>query len=129
MKKIIFFVGISIPFIASAYAFPDLRSFSDEIVSVLKIVLTILIMIAFLAFFWGVAKFILHAGGSQQIAEGKKFMLYGIVALFILVSLQGILIFMSSQFGFGNEINAPLLPAEQANSKLIDWWSPEDLEQ
>lgn len=128
MKKIFLLSLAILPVIASAYAFPDFRSFADELVSVLKILLTILTMIAFITFFWGLGKFILHSGGTKEIQEGKQFMIYGVLALFILVSLQGILIFMSSQLGFGNYIDAPLLPTESANS-TINWWSVEDLEQ
>lgn len=127
MKKTLLFLFTLTPFIASAFAFPDIRSFSDELVSVLKIVLNISIMIAFIAFFWGLAKFILASGNEKAITDGKQFMLYGIFALFALVSMQGILIFLSSQLGFGSYLEPPLLPAETANS-TINFWTPENLE-
>ncbi len=104
MKKIIFFVGISIPFIASAYAFPDFRGFSVDVAEVLDIVLNILITVAFIAFFWGVAKFILSSGNEKAITDGKQFMIYGILALFLLWTFKAIILFFSGQFEFGNEL-------------------------
>ncbi|MEY4602530.1 MAG: hypothetical protein RL292_471 [Candidatus Parcubacteria bacterium] len=102
MKKALLFTFAFIPFIASAFAFPNLRSFSTELVSVLDIVLNIAITIAFIAFFWGVAKFILHASNEKEITSGKEFMMYGVFALFALISFKAIIIFFSGQFEFGD---------------------------
>lgn len=104
MKKLFLFFCILFPLSASAFAFPDLRTLAGELAQVLEIVLNILGALAFVAFWWGVAKFILAAGDSKTITEGKQFMLYGVLALFILISIRGILLFSFTQFGFGNEI-------------------------
>lgn len=120
MKKIFLFLFILFPLSVSAFAFPDLRTLANELAQVLKIVLNILGALAFVAFWWGVAKFILAAGDSKSIAEGKQFMLYGVLALFILVSIRGILLFSFTQFGFGNEIpdRQNFLPTDTANSTI-----------
>lgn len=102
MKKIILSLLIWTPAITFAFAFPDLKSFAGEVVQVLDIVLNITITIAFIAFFWGLAKFILAAGNEKSITDGKEFMLYGIFALFALVSFKAIILFFSGQFEFGN---------------------------
>lgn len=104
MKKIFLFTLILFPFTVSAFAFPDLRTLATELAEVLEIVLNIATALAFIAFWWGVAKFILAAGDAKSIADGKQFMLYGALALFILISINGILIFASSQFGFGTNL-------------------------
>ncbi|MHB1316836.1 MAG: hypothetical protein ACYCZW_03190 [Minisyncoccota bacterium] len=116
MKKIILTSLFFTPLLASAFAFPDLRSFSEEVLVVLDIIFNILIAIAFIAFFWGVAKFILSSGSEQGITEGKNFMIYGVLALFILVSFKGILLFFSGQFEFGNTLERPLLPSSHNTS-------------
>lgn len=104
MKKIILTSLIWAPVVTYAFAFPDLRTLSVEVVSVIDIVLNIVITIAFVAFFWGVAKFILSSGNEKAIAEGKQFMMYGILALFILWTFKAIILFFSGQFEFGNEL-------------------------
>jgi phosphatidylglycerophosphatase A len=45
-------------------------------------------------FFLGLARFIKNAADTQAHEEGKKYMLWGIVALFILVTLWGIVNFL-----------------------------------
>ncbi len=114
MKKIILSFLVFTPVVTFAFAFPDLRTFANEVVSVLNIVLNIVITIAFIAFFWGLAKFILASGNEKEITDGKQFMLYGIFALFALISFKAIILFFSGQFEFGNELKGTdnFLPAE-----------------
>src|SRR3989344_450897 len=57
--------------------------------------------LALLVFFWGVVKFIFNAGDEEKRREGKKFMLWGIIALFVVVSIWGIVIFISRSLGTG----------------------------
>ena len=107
MKKILLYTFALLPFVASAFAFPDLRSLSVDVVEILGIVLNILISVAFIAFFWGVAKFILAAGNEKAITEGKQFMIYGIFALFALWTFKAIILFFSGQFDFGTSLRDP----------------------
>jgi hypothetical protein len=51
----------------------------------------------------------LSAGDSKNLEDGKKFMLYGILALFVLISIGGILQFMSDELEFG-KVSRPYLP-------------------
>lgn len=107
------------PLVASAaFAFPDLRTFAGELAEVLSLVLNIVVAIAFIAFFWGVAKFILASGNEKAITEGKQFMTYGIFALFVLWTFQAIILYFSGQFEFGNELQdiENFLPTESADS-------------
>ena len=98
-----------IPSITFAFAV-DLRGLVGQFFDLFKIALPLLNGIAFLLFFWGLAKFVLHAGDSKQLDEGKQFMIWGVVALFVLVSFWGILQFLSSQFGFGDANGFQFLP-------------------
>lgn len=118
MKKFILCILLCAPLVASAFAFPDLKGFANEVVSVLDIVLNILITVAFIAFFWGLAKFILSSGNEKAITEGKEFMMYGILALFILWTFKAIILFFSGQFDFGNTLQDTknFLPAEGTTS-------------
>lgn len=121
MKKVILFTIFCVPLTASAFAFPDLRTFAGELAGVLDLVLNIVISIAFISFFWGVAKFILSSGNEKAVAEGKQFMTYGIFALFVLWTFKAIILYFSGQFEFGNELQdiKSFLPNESADSRLI----------
>ncbi len=58
--------------------------------------------LALLAFIWGLANFILRAGDPKKVEEGKQIMLWGVIALFVLGSLGGIIeVLGSTVFGSG----------------------------
>lgn len=54
---------------------------------------------ALLAFFWGIAKYISSAGDPKKAQEGKSIMIYGVVALFVLFSIFGLVRFLQIEFG------------------------------
>ncbi len=72
--------------------------------------LPVLESLSLLAFFWGLVRFIFAMGGgdTKAIADGKSLMKWGLVALFIMVSLDGIISFLGHEFGF--PVFLPLLP-------------------
>ena len=58
-------------------------------------IIAILVGVALLAFFWGLAKFIFRVGGDEKaVEEGKMIMKWGLIALFVMVSVWGIIIFI-----------------------------------
>ncbi|KKT80648.1 MAG: hypothetical protein UW76_C0010G0011 [Parcubacteria group bacterium GW2011_GWF2_44_8b] len=58
-------------------------------------IIAILVGVALLAFFWGLAKFIFRVGGDEKaVEEGKRIMKCGLIALFVMVSVWGIVKFM-----------------------------------
>ncbi|KKT12588.1 MAG: hypothetical protein UV94_C0043G0005 [Parcubacteria group bacterium GW2011_GWC1_43_30] len=64
--------------------------------------IVILVGVALLVFFWGLAKFIFRVGGDEKAVEGgKRLMGWGLLALFVMLSVWGIIRFMQ---------NALLLP-------------------
>ena len=69
--------------------------------------LTILVAgVALLVFFWGLAKFILKIGGdAKAVAEGKQLMIWGVIALFVMVSIWGIIYFIGGEI-FGGRGNS-----------------------
>ncbi len=60
--------------------------------------------LAVMLFIWGVVKFIANANDTAEHAKGKQFIVWGIIAFVVLVSLWGIVeIVLSGTFGFGDE--------------------------
>ena len=55
----------------------------------------IVFSLALLLFFWGVAKYILSAGTEKD--EGKKIMVWGVVALFVMSSIWGLTTFIREE--------------------------------
>lgn len=73
--------------------------------------LPIVIGLALLYFFWGLAKFILASGNEDAKETGRRIMLWGIIAFFVMVSVWGIVNFFGDAFGLRNETpNLPDVP-------------------
>jgi succinate dehydrogenase/fumarate reductase cytochrome b subunit len=95
------------PFIASATAY---NGFDELVMNIVVPFLNSLIVlgvsVAFFFFLWGLAKFIwaLSEGSEDSMDTGKQLMIWGTVAIFVLVSLWGILVLMSQILGFSDGV-------------------------
>ena len=111
-SKTIFFVIISLlitPFVVFAQADNIdqlISTLTDMIVSIIPVVL----VLAILFFFWGLAKFILHADDETKRAEGKQIMIWGIIALFVIITIGGITALLQSTFVEPIDPFGPTLP-------------------
>lgn len=67
----------------------------------------IAIALAILAFFYGLAKYLF--GGADDHSKGLKIMGMGILAIFVMASLGGIVALLQNTFGTGGQqnLNAP----------------------
>lgn len=65
--------------------------------------------LALVVFGWGIIKFISAAQNPKKIQEAKQIMLWGVIGIFILASLFGIVEFINTYFGIGagNPIEPP----------------------
>jgi hypothetical protein len=105
MKKKLFVFGS-----VFLYPFALVRAFdrnvSDDVgglTAVLGTIVALLIpiasMLAILFFFYGLALYILKAGDPKAADEGKSIMIWGIVALFVMTSIYGIIGFIQRSSG------------------------------
>ncbi len=85
-----------IPFVASAYT---LGNILDDMAGVVINVIPVLLSLAVLVFFWGIVKFISNAGDEKVIEEGKQLMLWGMISIFVMIALWGIIGWLQAQFG------------------------------
>ena len=92
----------------------DQRTFADIIeifLNLIEMLIPIMAGLALLVFFWGLAKFIMNVSGDEKaVSEGKDLMIWGVIALFLMVSIWGIIAFLSGELGFGSSLTFPLLP-------------------
>ncbi|MDZ4226471.1 MAG: hypothetical protein U1C66_03195 [Patescibacteria group bacterium] len=77
----------------------------------------ILIGVALLFFFWGLVQYIRKPGGGEEKggADGKKIMIAGLVGLFIMVSVWGIIRLGQQVLRLENESQAPTSPSAPVN--------------
>jgi uncharacterized membrane protein YcjF (UPF0283 family) len=115
MKKFIIAAIAFSPVLAFAQNQPTLnnatqltKSFGQLVASALPI----LVALAVLAFFYGLVKFIFSQGNAEAKGEGKMIMIWGGVAIVVMVSIWGIVNFVANDLGINgnvtpNSINLP----------------------
>ncbi len=90
---------------ATLATFADIVGFIVCVIN--RFIIPILVTLAVGLFLYGIAVFILNAGNTEERAHGRQFMIWGIIALFTLVSVWGILKFLAITFGFGADTIIP----------------------
>ena len=75
-----------------------------ELVNIIGLLIPILFILAFIIFFWGLTKFILKSDNEKDIQNGRNYMLWGILALFILLTFRVIIgaVVKDLEVGSGN---------------------------
>lgn len=90
-------VALFAPFLAGAQTVFNVLG---VITSVLNGVMVLLITLAIVVFFWGLIKYIFNKGGGEKEgAEGATLMIWGIIALFVMLSIWGIIGLLRNTFG------------------------------
>lgn len=83
----------------------------DIFINLIRAAVPVIYGLALLVFIWGLVKFIFRIGGDEKAVEdGKKLMFWGIIALFVMVSIWGIIALFYDDFGFSNSFGLPLIP-------------------
>ncbi|NBD74155.1 hypothetical protein GVX82_03910 [Patescibacteria group bacterium] len=82
-----------------AQDFSYLNALSFETASVIGILIILTSAVALLLFLWGLALFIFQAGSDDARARGRLLMFWGVIALFVLVSIWAIVALVRSFFG------------------------------
>lgn len=111
MKKVIYAVMAFAPVMALAQNLGNLNSLVTSISSLLNRVIPLLFAIAIIILFWGIIKFVRSAGDPKLAAEGKSIMIYGVIALAVMVSIYGLINWLGDAAGLNNTTpNLPVIP-------------------
>lgn len=90
-SKLVYALSIFIPSVSFA-ALNGLKGLLNEISGMMNSLIALIFGLAMVFFFWGMAQFILNdAGNDKTRDDGKKKILWSIIALFIMFSIYGIL--------------------------------------
>ena len=112
MKKVILTALALAPAFAFAQQLGNIETLIRSIGRLINIALPIVVGIALLAFFWGLVKFIFAQGNEESKADAKKIMLWGLIALFVMVAVWGLIRFIGTALGIqqGDTIIVPMVP-------------------
>jgi len=111
MKKLILTALLLAPSLAFAQL-GNINNLVESFSNLVRLALPIVVGLALLGFFWGLAKFIFAAGDEESKADGKKIMIWGVVALFGMVSVWGLVGFIGDAFNIqqGGQADVPTVP-------------------
>ena len=106
------FVLFAAPLIASAQALTPLKQLIVSVGSILNLLIPVLIAAAIVVFFWGLVMYIWKSGEGH--AEGRNTMIAGIVSLFIMVSVWGLVNLVQNALGVSGNANVtvPQVPIQ-----------------
>ncbi len=99
LKFIIYSQQLFFPVFIFAQSLQVVRTLVEELGSIVQIAIPIIFGLALMFFIWGVATFILNAGDSKLREEGKQRMIWGIVGMFVIMSIFGIVAFINTALG------------------------------
>jgi phosphotransferase system glucose/maltose/N-acetylglucosamine-specific IIC component len=76
--------------------------------NVLTPLVALIIAAAVVYFLWGVVKYINKVGKEEDRETGKKMMIYGVIAIFVMISIWGLVHILAATFQF--DTSTPTTP-------------------
>ncbi len=81
---------------AEAHGISGLISATQKLVDLL---IPIVFAVALLVFLWGLGIFVFKAGSEEARTEGRRLMFWGVIALFVMSSIWGLVAFLVDGLG------------------------------
>jgi len=117
MKKTLYIIAsFALPAVASAQTFGNQGNLKGYLKSIIDFIngyiIPLIIAAAILAFIWGMFKFFILGGSDEEKrASGQQLMIWAVVGLVLMLSIQGIVNLFADAFGFtGGTIITPTVP-------------------
>jgi len=86
------------PFIAFGYE-KTFKGLVYAFVDILGMVVPVIFALSMIVFMWGIFKYIFLSGGDEkQIAESRNIIFYGVIGIFVMVSVWGLVNFVTRTF-------------------------------
>jgi hypothetical protein len=95
--------------IAHAQTLQYFLTFTEWLRRILVALIPVLIGLGLVLFIWGLVQFIFASGDEAAVKEGKQRMIWGIIALFVIVAVWGLVNLMFQLTGVDEAatVNAP----------------------
>ena len=111
-KALIVSAGLLLPIFASAQLSNIETNIVTPIGRIINLLIPIVFALAMLYFFYGLAQYILNSGNDDARQEGKNKMIWGIVALFVMAAVWGIVRFLGTAIGITPGQGAGFSPSQ-----------------
>jgi hypothetical protein len=96
---------VAFPLFASAQSLEPLSNLITAANGVVNRLVPLAITLAMLAFFWGMIRYI-YKKSKDDTKQGRDLMIYGIIAIFVMVSIWGLVSLLQSAFGINKNERA-----------------------
>ena len=91
-----------------ALAIPTLGSIETAVLDLLNLIIPVLIAAAIVFFLWGVLKYVNSGDNAEERVQARALMTYGIIAIFVMVSLWGLIGLLRNVFDLNDPIVMPV---------------------
>lgn len=111
MKKIVFGAGLfALPFIAAAQAVTDASTLFAKVNNILNALIPIFISIAVVYLIYAIVRYVI-AGNEEEKEAGKKMMIWGVIGLFVILSIWGIVNVLVKTLNLDNQVRQDAIPS------------------
>jgi uncharacterized membrane protein YidH (DUF202 family) len=110
--RYIILVSFFLPLFAHAVGMNGLDSVFDYFIDIFTTLVPLIMGIAVLVFLWGLVKFIARADDERERESGKQLIIWGMIALFVMVSLWSIVGFVQESLLPGSGASLGDLPIQ-----------------
>lgn len=76
----------------------DLRGLVAQIISTINLVIPVLVTVALVLFLWGIVRYVYKVGNTHSKEADRQIFLWGLLALFCMVSVWGIVSMLCLSF-------------------------------
>ncbi len=106
MKKLaLIAAALALPLVSFAVGLSNIETMTQSIGRIVNLLIPIAFALAILGFFWGLVSYIF--GKEDNKDKAKKTMLWGVVAIFVMASIWGLVRFLGDAFGLSNQTQPP----------------------
>lgn len=92
------------PLVAGAQGLTNIIRLANNVLTVLYIVLVIVFVLALIVFSWGIVKYLTAAGDTNKLKEARPFLFWGIIGLFVLAAIAGLIDFLADAIGLDSSL-------------------------
>lgn len=113
MKKIVYgALSFLFPMVALAQTlnFDQLSTPVTSLGNIINKVIPLVIGAAVLVFLWGVLKYVVAGDDPEKRADARWFMVWGVISLFVMVSVWGLVRILQNTLGVSSGTSAPGFP-------------------
>lgn len=99
IKKLIPLGVALLPLLAFAQS---IESSITRVEAILNSIIPLLMIVATVVFLWGVIMYITSAGKEEKTEEGRRLIIYGLIGLFVMVAVWGLVQVLVTTFSVGD---------------------------